>query len=126
MKVVIRSLLFIHNRHDRPAAVFGMITLFNGRMAGSPGFIDFQLAWYSPRRTRLFRIAAYEDVRHLLKHKRTYRADCLTAREQRILARPSPVSRLYMKTFKPLYLFVTRRLLGWADREGAADRNSRA
>ena len=24
-----------------------------------------------------------------------------------------------MKTGKPLYLFVTRRLLGWKDREGA-------
>jgi RIO-like serine/threonine protein kinase len=92
---------------------------------GTPGFIDFQLAWFSPRRSWLFRIAAYEDLRHLLKHKRTYRPDRLTSREQRILARPSPVSRLYMKTVKPVYLFVTRRLLGWADREGAADRNVR-
>jgi hypothetical protein len=30
-----------------------------------------------------------------------------------------------MNTVKPVYLFVTRRLLGWADREGAADRNAR-
>jgi hypothetical protein len=27
-----------------------------------------------------------------------------------------------MGTGKKLYLFVTRRLLGWADREGAGDR----
>lgn len=92
---------------------------------GTAGLIDFQLAWYSPRRSRLFRVAAYEDLRHLLKHKRTYRADRLTVREKDILARPSPVSRLYMKTVKPVYMFVTRRLLGWADREGAADRNTR-
>ena len=91
----------------------------------TPGIIDFQLAWYSRRRTRLFRIAAYEDMRHLLKHKRTYRPDLLTARERRILANPSPVSRLWMGTVKPVYLLVTRRLLGWADREGAADRNAR-
>ncbi len=90
-----------------------------------PGIIDFQLAWHSPRRSRLFRVAAYEDIRHLLKHKRTYRPDLLTARERRILANPSPVSRLWMATVKPVYLFVTRRLLGWADREGAADRSSR-
>ena len=94
------------------------------REDGAPGIIDFQLAWYSRRRSRLFRIAAYEDVRHLLKHKRTYRPDLLTARERRILANPSPVSRLFMGTVKPAYLFITRRLLGWADREGAADRDA--
>jgi hypothetical protein len=30
-----------------------------------------------------------------------------------------------MRIVKPPYLFVTRRLLGWADREGAADRGER-
>ena len=88
----------------------------------SPAFIDFQLAWHNPRRSRLFRLLAHEDVRHLLKHKRTYCPDRLTAREKRILANPSLPSRLWMRTIKPVYLFVTRRLLGWADREGAADR----
>ena len=95
------------------------------RDSGTPGIIDFQLAWYSRSRSRLFRIAAYEDIRHLLKHKRTYRPDLLTAREHRILANPSPASRLFRGTVKPAYLFVTRRLLGWADREGAGDRNAR-
>jgi RIO-like serine/threonine protein kinase len=89
---------------------------------GSPGIIDFQLAGYSRRRSKLFRIAAYEDIRHLLKHKRTYRPDLLTQREQQILANPSPASRVWMGTVKPVYLFVTRRIFGWADREGAADR----
>jgi RIO-like serine/threonine protein kinase len=93
------------------------------RSDGSPGIIDFQLASYSHRRSKLFRIAAYEDIRHLLKHKRTYRPDLLTGRERRILANPSPASRVWMGTVKPVYLLVTRRLLGWADREGAAERD---
>ncbi len=89
---------------------------------GSAAFIDFQLAWHAPRRGRLFRIAAREDIRHLLKHKRTYRPDALTQREREILARPSPMSRAYMTTVKPVYRFITRGILGWSDREGAADR----
>lgn len=91
---------------------------------GSPAIIDFQLAAHSHKRGRLFRIAAYEDIRHLLKHKRTYRADRLTQRERDILANPSPVSRAWMGTVKPVYMFVTRRMLGWADREGAHDRGT--
>ena len=95
------------------------------RNDGSPAFIDFQLAWHAPNRGRLFRIAAREDIRHLLKHKRTYQADQLTSRERRILDTPSPLSRVWMSVFKPVYLFVTRRLFRWSDREGAADRNRR-
>ena len=49
----------------------------------------------------------------------------LTRRERRILENPSPGSRIYMGTVKPVYLFVTRRLLGWEDREGARDRGAR-
>lgn len=89
---------------------------------GSPAFVDFQLAWFAKRRSRLFRILALEDVRHLLKHKRTYCPTLLTQREQRILANPSMLSRAWMRTVKPVYLFVTRKILGWADREGATDR----
>lgn len=89
---------------------------------GSPAFIDFQLAVYSRRRGRIFRAAAREDIRHLLKHKKTYRPDLLTTRERMILDSPSPLSRAWMSLVKPVYLFVTRRLLGWSDREGAADR----
>lgn len=89
---------------------------------GQPAIVDFQLALVSPGRRRLFRSLAREDLRHLLKHKRSYCPERLTARERRILARPAAVSRLWMATGKPLYTFVTRRLLGWADREGAGDR----
>ena len=92
---------------------------------GSPGFVDFQLGWFSPGRGRWFRRLAYEDLRHLLKHKRTYCPENLTRRELAILANPSLLSRINRRTIKPLYLFVTRRLLGWSDREGAGDRGAR-
>ena len=89
---------------------------------GTPAFIDFQLAAYSNKRSKLFRIAAREDIRHLLKHKRTYRPDLLTTREHGILTSPSRFSRFWMAVIKPVYLFTTRRILGWSDREGAGDR----
>ena len=92
---------------------------------GQPAFVDFQLAWHAPARGRLFCILAYDDLRHLLKHKRSYCASELTQRERQILARPSLPSRLWMRVVKPPYLFLTRRVLGWADREGASDRGER-
>lgn len=90
--------------------------------AGQPAIVDFQLATITRRRGRLYRILAREDIRHLLKHKRTYCAAALTAREREILANPSVAAKLWSATGKPVYLFVTRRLLGWRDREGAGDR----
>jgi hypothetical protein len=90
---------------------------------GRPALIDFQLAWAPRRRGGLFRMLAREDLRHMLKHKRYYCPDRLTRREHGILARPGPVSRVWMRFGKPVYLFVTRRLLGWQDREGAGDRH---
>jgi RIO-like serine/threonine protein kinase len=93
---------------------------------GRPAFVDFQLAWFSPRRDGLFRALAHDDLRHLLKHKRTYCEAHLTRRERAILARPSVPSRFWRRVVKPPYLFVTRGLLGWADREGASDRGTRS
>ena len=92
---------------------------------GSPAFLDFQVATVTRRRGRLFRLLAWDDLRHLLKHKRTYCPEHLTARERAILSNPSLPSRVFRRTVKPAYLFVTRRLLGWADREGAGDRGER-
>ena len=89
---------------------------------GQPALVDFQLALVATRRGRAFRALAREDIRHLLKHKRSYCPERLTARERRILATPAAVSRIWMATIKPAYTFVTRRLFGWADREGAGDR----
>ena len=89
---------------------------------GQPAIIDFQLSWFTRQRGTLFRTLAREDIRHLLKHKRTYCRDRLTHREKMILDNPSTISRIWMMTGKPIYLFVTRRILGWRDREGAGDR----
>ncbi len=90
--------------------------------AGEPALVDFQLALCRDRSTRLFRILAHDDLRHLLKHKRTYLPQRLTARQKRVLATPSIVTRVWMATGKRLYRFITRRVLRWSDREGAGDR----
>jgi hypothetical protein len=91
---------------------------------GRPALVDFQLAMQPRHRGRLFRMLAHDDLRHLLKHKRTYCPGHLTARERRILARRSPLAAAWASTGKPVYRFVTRRMLGWADREGAGDRGA--
>ena len=90
--------------------------------AGAPAVVDFQLALVARRRGRLFRALAREDVRHLLKHKRRYCPERLTSRERDILARPAAISRLWSATGKRAYTFLTRRIFGWADREGASER----
>jgi RIO-like serine/threonine protein kinase len=90
--------------------------------SGEPALVDFQLAMVAPRRGRLFRSLAHDDIRHLLKHKRTYVPQLLTQRERRILAKRSLVSRVWMATGKKVYWFVTRKIFRWADREGAGDR----
>jgi len=89
---------------------------------GRPALVDFQLAMTLTNRGALARALGHDDLRHLLKHKRTYLADRLTAREKRILAKHSLVSRVWMASGKYVYLFITRRILRWRDREGAGDR----
>src|SRR5262249_39714396 len=70
----------------------------------------------------LFRIAAYEDLRHLLKHKRRYAPDALTAAERRVLAKKSLLTRVWMATGKKLYYRITRDVLRVSDREGGGTR----
>lgn len=116
-----RLLFLLHARnviHNDTAKEPNWLVLDDGR----PGLIDFQLAAWRPGRGRFFRLLAREDIRHLLKHKRTYVPQRLTRREQTILNTPGWTSRAWRATVKPVYLFVTRRVLGWADREGAGDR----
>jgi predicted Ser/Thr protein kinase len=86
------------------------------------GIVDFQLATRAPTRTRGFRRRAYADLRHLLKHKRTYQPQWLTQRQLRVLARPLPATRAWRWLVKPLYLIVTRGMLGWPERDGANER----
>lgn len=112
------------------------------RADGGPALVDFQLAWLAPRRSaprggrggrggherrrarrgRLFRLLAREDLRHLAKHKRTCCPHALTPRERALLADPSCPARWLRAGPKRLYNLVTRRLLGWADDEGARPR----
>ena len=83
---------------------------------------DFQLAAHFSRRTWLFRIAAYEDLRHLLKHKRRYATDALTPAERRVLAKKSLLTRVWMATGKKVYYAITRGVFRFADREGGGPR----
>ena len=87
-----------------------------------PGLVDFQLAVRSRRRGFWFRYLAHEDLRHLLKHKRTYVPGSLTARQRRILAtRPWP-TQLWRVWWKPAYHALTRGVLGWRNRVGPTER----
>ena len=83
---------------------------------------DFQLAACFRTRSWLFRIAAYEDLRHLLKHKRSYAPEALTAKERQILARKSFVASLWLATGKKVYRAITRGLFNFTDREGGGRR----
>jgi hypothetical protein len=83
---------------------------------------DFQLAACFKTRSRLFRIAAYEDLRHLLKHKRSYAPEALTPSERKILARKSLVARIWLMTGKKVYRGITRGLFNFTDREGGGRR----
>jgi AMP-binding enzyme C-terminal domain len=83
---------------------------------------DFQLAACFKTRSRTFRIAAYEDLRHLLKHKRSYAPQALTPKERKILARKSLVARVWLMTGKKVYRAITRGLFNFTDREGGGRR----
>ena len=84
-----------------------------------PLVIDFQLASVHPREGRLFASRVREDLRHVSKHERHYRTQGG--------ARPDPnapprrkrsfVAALWFRTGKPVYNFVTRRLLSTRDGE---------
>ncbi len=83
---------------------------------------DFQLAACFTSRSKLFRIAAYEDLRHLLKHKRSYAPEALTQSERKILARKSAVASIWLMTGKKIYRAITRGLFNFTDREGGGRR----
>ena len=94
-------------------------------LRGSDGrayLTDFQLAACFRTRGRLFRIAAYEDIRHLLKHKRSYAPEALTPKERKILAHKSLIASIWLKTGKKVYRAITRGLFNFTDREGGGRR----
>lgn len=84
--------------------------------------VDFQLATLVTKRSTRFRRRAYDDLRHLLKHKRTYQPERLTTRQRRILERPTLAARFWRTVAKPPYRFVTRVLLAWPERTGPVER----
>jgi len=83
---------------------------------------DFQLAACFKRRNWLYRVAAYEDLRHLLKHKRSYAPEALTPKERKLLARKSFAASLWLATGKKVYRFITRGIFNFTDREGGGRR----
>src|SRR5690554_4064955 len=108
----LRLLAALHRRgiaHNDLAKEANWLCTPDGRAA----LVDFQVAVISRRRGRLFRMLAREDLRHLLKHKRTYLPHRLTARERALLARPGPLAKAWALAVKPPYRFVTRVLLRW-------------
>ena len=112
-----RLLQQLHRRglaHNDLAKEANWLVLTDGR----PAIIDFQLATRGQSRSRWMRLLAREDLRHLLKHKRTYCPDALTPVERRVLKRYSWIREAWFATGKPVYRFVTRKLLKWEDNEG--------
>jgi predicted Ser/Thr protein kinase len=89
---------------------------------GKAYLTDFQLAACFKTRGRIFRIAAYEDLRHLLKLKRTYAPEALTPKECKVLARKSLVATIWLATGKKVYRAITRGLFNFTDREGGGRR----
>ncbi|MCW4114294.1 serine/threonine protein kinase [Aurantimonas sp. MSK8Z-1] len=89
---------------------------------GRAALIDMQLATVFRHRGKLFRLLAREDLRHLLKQKRSFCRAALTPAEKRMLAAKSLPAQVWMKTVKPLYNLVTRGLFRWSDGEGTKDR----
>ena len=88
---------------------------------GRAAIVDFQIACRSRRRGPLFRALAREDLRHWLKHKRTYLPARLTLRQRTLLAHPSTGAKLWRTLWKPVYHWLTRRVLGRPQRRGPAE-----
>ncbi len=89
---------------------------------GRPVLIDFQLATRHPKREgRWYRARCRDDVRHIQKHRRRYTRDgrgpeaLRVADAERIPRRG--IALLWMKTGKPLYKFITRKILRTRDGE---------
>ncbi|WP_254771916.1 phosphotransferase [Pseudoxanthomonas sp. CF385] len=112
-----RLLKHLHRRgiaHNDLAKEANWLVLADGR----PAIIDFQLATRGDPRSRWMRLLARQDLRHLLKHKRMYCAASITPTERRVLKRTSWLRDLWFRTGKPVYRFITRKVLKWEDNEG--------
>jgi hypothetical protein len=95
-------------------------------MVGEDGFpwvIDFQLASLHSHRGRTFEQRARDDLRHVQKHRRRYTRDGRGPASAGVRhgrghgLRRGGVALVWRKTGKPLYNFVTRKLLRTSDGE---------
>jgi hypothetical protein len=88
--------------------------------AGEPGLVDFQLASVHPSRGRAFGVRCKEDLRHVNKQHRRYLAAGKKGTLQPGFVEQSERSTLaaaWMRFGKPIYNFITRRVLGVRDGE---------
>ena len=92
---------------------------------GRAAVIDFQLAMRHRRRGLVFRLMAYEDLRHAIKQMHRYAPHLMTPSQRRLLDRRSLPSRIWLASGKRVYNLITRGVFGWSDREGAGERMAR-
>ncbi len=81
------------------------------------GIIDFQLAFHSKRRGKIYRWCVGEDIRHLVKQKNRYSRENMTEEELQVLRNKSGFGRFWSNRVKPVYNFITRKIFNYSDRE---------
>jgi hypothetical protein len=81
------------------------------------GIIDFQLAFYSKKRGKIFHWCVGEDIRHLVKQKNRYSRENMSEEELQILKNKSGFGRFWSNRVKPVYNFITRKIFNYSDRE---------
>jgi RIO-like serine/threonine protein kinase len=100
----------VHNDLEKPENWL----MISERVAG---IIDFQLAFYSNKRGKIFHWCVGEDIRHLVKQKNRYSRDNMSEEEFQILQNKSGFGRFWSNRVKPVYNFITRKVLNYSDRE---------
>jgi RIO-like serine/threonine protein kinase len=88
--------------------------------SGGAAIIDFQLAVaFKNPQNRLFTIGKLEDIRHLYKNKKRFYAQGLSDEELHIINSKHPVNKIFMDYFKPVYDFITRKVLRYTDHDNS-------
>lgn len=100
----------VHNDLEKPE---NWVVMDNGE----PGFIDFQLAKYFPKKTFLFKQLQKVEIRHVIKCKKRFCTSPLSASEIKILNNRGSIHKLILRFLKPIYNFVTRNLFKYSDRK---------
>ena len=84
---------------------------------GDPAIVDFQLSlFFNNRSNKLFSIGKQEDIRHLYKNKKRYCCEGMTVEELENADKKHLLSILVMRYIKPIYNFVTRKIMNYSDR----------